>query len=326
MDPISIVVLDAGTLGRKANLGSLRTLGDLTIHETTAAAQLTERIKAAQVVITNKVPLNADALRSAPVLSLIVVTASIPDKIDVDEARRRNITVRTIQGYARESVAQFTIGLILQLTCRLRYFADYVESGAYSRNPHFAHVGDGFPGLTGKQVGIIGLGSIGRRVADLSKALGAGIVYFSPTGRNNSTSFARLELKELLSTSDVVSIHAPRSEITDNLIDRQALRRMKRHAILVNTGRGGIVNEPDLARALSQNLIGGAALDVFKEEPLPLDSPLLDPALRDRLLLTPHCAWGEDDAQARVGAMVHEIVSRHRSTSMQPAPMASGDH
>lgn len=244
-------------------------------------------------------------------MNLIVVTASIADKINVDEARRRSITVRTIQGYATESVAQFTICLMLHLACRLRYFACHVESGAYSKQLHFAHVGDGFSSLGGKRVGIIGLGSIGRRVAELSQALGAHIAYFSPTGRNHSTRFDRVAFPELLATSDIVSIHAPWSAITDNLIDIRALRRMKRHALLINTGRGGIVNEPDLAQALSQDLIGGAALDVFEKEPLPMGSPLLDSTLRNKLLLTPHCAWGGDDAQARLGAMVHEIVSGH---------------
>jgi lactate dehydrogenase-like 2-hydroxyacid dehydrogenase len=311
MESTSIVILDAGTFGQKTNLGSLRTLGDLTIYETTAPSQLAERIKAAHVVVTNKVPLYADDIHSAQSLSLIVVTASVADKIDLDEAKRRNITVRTIQGYATESVAQFTICLMLHLACRLRYFACHVESGGYSKQLHFAHVGDGFSSIGGKRVGIIGLGSIGRRVAELSQALGAHIAYFSPTGRNNSTRFDRVAFPELLSTPDVVSIHAPWSATTDNLIDIRALRRMKRHALLINTGRGGIVNEPDLARALSQDLIGGAALDVFEEEPLPLESPLLDSTLRNKLLLTPHCAWGGDDAQARLGAMVHEIVSGH---------------
>ena len=315
MASTSIVILDAGTLGRKANLGSLRSLGDLTIYGTTAPSQLRERIKTAHVVVTNKVSLCAGDIHSAQSLSLIVVTASIADKVDVDEAKRRNITVHTIQGYATESVAQFTICLMLHLACRLRYFTRYVESSAYSKQPHFAHVGDGFSSLGGKRVGIIGLGAIGLRVAELSQAFGAHIAYFSPTSRNNSTSFDRVSFPELLSHSDIVSIHAPRSATTDNLIDIRALRRMKHHALLINTGRGGIINESDLAQALSQGLIGGAALDVFEKEPLPLDSPLLDSALRNKLLLTPHCAWGGDDAQARLGTMVHDIVSGHMRDS-----------
>lgn len=307
----TIAFLDADTLGGDVRLDPLATLGDLTVHGATAPAEIRERVAGAHVVLTNKVALDAATLRSCPSLELVVVTASIADKIDLDEARRLGIAVRTARGYATSSVAQFTVGLILTLACRIPYYTRVVGSGEYTRRNQFSHVGAGFVELAGKRVGIVGLGAIGTRIAEIVTALGAEVVYYSTSGRDRDPRFERVSLPVLLATSDVVSLHVPRTAATTNLVDHAALSTMKRTAFLVNVGRGGVVDERDLAAALADGVIAGAALDVFADEPLPPGSPLL--ALPDPtgLVLTPHCAWGGDGAQAELVRIAYDAVVDH---------------
>ncbi|WP_328451987.1 NAD(P)-dependent oxidoreductase [Amycolatopsis sp. NBC_00438] len=308
----NIVFLDAGTLSERANLNPLARLGSLTVHQSTSRAEILDRVKDARVVLTNKVPLDAVTLNATEELELVVVTASVADRIDLDEASRKGIVVRTIQGYATNSVAQFTLGLMLNLTCRLPYYSDFVAAGLYSAQDCFSHIGAGFTEIAGKRVGIIGLGSIGVRVAELAQAFGAEVVYFSTTGRNENSRFKRATLQSLLTTSDFVTIHAPRTAYTENLIDGKALILMKRSAFLINMGRGGIVNEHALMAAVSGGVIAGAALDVFESEPLDSRSSLLAQPLPANLILTPHCAWGGDGAQAELVHAVFRIISEHK--------------
>lgn len=311
MTTSTLVFLDAGTLGNDVKLDPLARLGNLIVHRATSEDQVADRVRDARVVLTNKVPLDATSLRTGHSLELVVVTASVADNVDLDEASRQGIEVHTIQGYATNSVAQFTVGLMLTLACRLRFYSDYVSSGQYSNQDHFSHVGAGFMELAGKRVGIVGLGSIGVRVAEVVQALGASVVYFSTTGRNANPRFERVSLPTLLTTSDLVSIHAPRTAATANLIDLKALALMKQSAFLLNVGRGGIVNERDLVNALSGGMIAGAALDVFGSEPLEPSSPLLASPLPEGLILTPHCAWGGDGAQAELVRRAYDIIAEH---------------
>jgi len=306
---LNITVLDAGTLGDGVDLAQLAQLGRLTVHPATSHEQIAGRIRDAHVVLTNKVPLDAASLGESNSLELIVVMASIADKLDLEAAARQGVEVRTVQGYATESVAQFTIALMLSLACRLGSYTDVVSSGQYSEQLHFSHVGAGFTELAGKQVGIIGLGRIGSRVADVVRALGADVAYFST--RQREAPGTRMSLRTLLMTSDVVSIHAPRTAATENLIDMSALRLMKEGAFLLNVGRGGIVNEHDLVDALSSGVIAGAALDVYDVEPLAADSPLLASPRPRNLILTPHSAWGGDGAQAALVDRANGIVAEH---------------
>lgn len=306
-----IAFLDADTLGDDVRLDSLAALGDVTVYKATRPMELLERVEDAQVVLTNKVALDAATLRRCRSLELVVVTASIADKVDLDEARRLGIAVRTVKGYATSSVAQFAVGLILTLACRIPYYRQFVTSGDYSRRKQFSHIGAGFVELAHKRVGIVGLGAVGVRVAEVVTALGAEVVYFSTTGRNHNPRFEEVSLPVLLATSDVVSVHAPRTAATTNLIDRAALSSMKRSAFLVNVGRGGVVNESDLASALKEGHIAGAALDVFALEPLASDSPLLTLPESADIVLTPHCAWGGDAAQADLVQRAHDAIVDH---------------
>lgn len=305
---LNIVFLDCGTLGHAARPSTLRALGNLTLHKFTERSEIFERIQDADVVITNKVPLDKATIERSPRLRLVVVTASVPDIIDSAAADRAGVEVRSISGYATKGVAQFTMGLILSLVCRLPYFTDFVNSGRYSEQRSFAHVGDGFLDLFGMRLGIVGMGRIGSRLADIALPFGVEVVYFSSTDTDRDPRFPRLPFDELLTTSDIVSIHAPLTEKTAHIIDMRALLLMKRHAILLNTGRGGIINEGDLAIALRRGLIGGCALDVFEDEPLSAGSPLLALTGSGRLILTPHCAWGSDRAQSSLLSEVFKIV------------------
>jgi lactate dehydrogenase-like 2-hydroxyacid dehydrogenase len=306
---MGIVFLDSGTLGSNAPIERLHGLGDVTLYQSTLHEDVLERIRNARIIITNKVPITAEHIARSPVLELIVVTASVADIVDKNAADQRGVLVRTIGGYSTDSVAQLTFCVILHLLSRYEYYSEYVASGEYSHQPYFAHVGPGFAELRGKQLGVIGLGRIGTRVAEIGAAFGAEIVYFSTTGKNFSQRFERVTLPKLLQTSDVVTIHAPRTQQTTKLIGHREFREMKQSAILVNTGRGGVVDEAALTLALTNEWIAGAALDVFEIEPLPADSSLLGLARAGKVVLTPHCAWGSDAAQTRLVTRVEQIIS-----------------
>jgi glycerate dehydrogenase len=237
---------------------------------------------------------------AAPNLKLICVTATGVNNIDTAYAGQKGIAVKNVAGYSTESVVQSTFASLLALLHNIPYFDYYVKSGAYSTSPMFTHFGHTFRELTGKPFGIIGMGAIGKRVAGVAGAFGANVSYYSTSGQNTCPGYTRLGLPELLRQSDVVSIHAPLNEKTKNLIDYAALQTMKPTALLVNMGRGGIVNETDLAKALDNGLIGGAAIDVYEQEPLPDDHPYLCVKNRQRLILTPHVAWSSTEARTRL--------------------------
>jgi glycerate dehydrogenase len=222
------------------------------------------------------------------------------NNIDLEYAKKKGIAVKNVAGYSTESVVQTTFASLLALLNGTAYFDHYVKSGAYSTSLVFTHFGHTFTELTGKQFGIIGLGTIGKRVAEVATAFGAKVSYYSSSGQHDHSAYPRLSLDALLQQSDVVSIHAPLNEKTKNLIDYEKLQLLKRTAILVNMGRGGIVNEKDLAKALDNNLLAGAAFDVFEQEPLPAEHPYLCVKDKQKLLLTPHMAWSSIEARTRV--------------------------
>lgn len=292
-----IVFLDRKTVGELPELEELKTLGEVTFHEYTSPSETRERIENAEIVITNKVVLDADLIQGARELKLICVAATGMNNIDLDAAAKQGVTVRNVSGYASHSVAQTTFAMLFQLMQNLPYYDDYVKSGAYSNSELFTHHGKPFHEIRGKRFGIIGMGNIGRQVSLAAVAFGAEVVYHSTSGRNLEQPFTHLGLDALLETSDVVSVHAPLNEQTRNLIGYDQLKRMKGSAYLINTGRGGIVVEKDLVRALDEELIAGAALDVFSQEPLQPDNPLLQIKNSERLLMIPHIAWASIEAR-----------------------------
>lgn len=310
-----IVLLDADTVGNVPNLDRFSELGDFTIFPQSQPEEVAERIRDCSIVITNKAPITAATLQSAPSLRLICVAATGMNNIDLAAAEEQEVKVKNVENYSTHSVAQVTIGLVLQLLHRYDYHDEYVKSGKYSRQPLFTHLGHHFWQLKDRQYGIIGLGNIGRQVAQVAEAMGAKIAYYSTSGKNNDNPYTQLSLEELLQTSDVLSVHAPLNENTENLLGYDQLALMPKHALLVNTGRGGIVNEADLARAIDDELIGAAAIDVFGEEPFPLSHPYLQVQNQQRLLLTPHIGWASIEARTLLIERVYDNIKEFLNQS-----------
>lgn len=301
---MNITLLDSATLGSDIDTNILSQFGDFRDYPATDAKDVVERIGESEVVVTNKIVMDATVLEAARSLRLICLTATGVNNIDLAAAERLGIAVTNVAGYSTASVAQHTVASTLSLLEHLHYYDDYIKSGQYSGNTMFTHLKRTFWELDGKHWGIIGLGAIGKAVATVAEALGCTISYYSTSGRNTDAPYPRVELAELLEHSDIVSIHAPLNEKTKGLLTTDELSLMKPHAVLVNVGRGGIVHERDLAQALRDGLIRAAAIDVFEREPVEADNPLLAPDIGEKLLLTPHIAWASVEARTRVIAEV----------------------
>lgn len=294
---MKLVFLDTVTLGNVPNLNAFEKYGDYTSYEQTTPEQTVERCKGMDIVITNKVIFNKEVIEQLPDLKMIALTATGMNNIDLDFATEKGIVVKNAANYSTESVAQTTFSMVLQLVNRINYYDNYVKSGKYSRQSVFTHIAEGFWQLKGKNYGIIGLGNIGRRVAKIAEAFECNISYYSTSGKNSTSDYTRLELDELLRTSDIVSIHSPLNQNTRSLIGYNEICKMKSSAIIVNAGRGGIVVEKELAKALNENVIAGAATDVFEVEPTDQNNPLLNIKDPDKIILTPHIAWASIEAR-----------------------------
>ena len=294
---MKIVILDADTVGDSPALEKIAALGEFVKYPRTAASETAGRIADADIAITNKVVIGRAEMVAAPLLKLICVTATGVNNIDLEAAREHGITVKNVADYSTESVAQVTFMHIFCLMGHMRYWDSFAKSGEWTCSGLFTDISHTWGQLCGRRIGIIGMGKIGGRVAKIASAFGMEVVYFSTSGTGHCTDYPCLSLEELLRTSDVVSIHAPLNERTRGLIGAGQLKMMKKTAILVNVGRGGIVDDADLAAALDGGIIAGAGLDVFTKEPLPAGHPLLTLSHPERLSLTPHIAWTSDEAR-----------------------------
>jgi lactate dehydrogenase-like 2-hydroxyacid dehydrogenase len=297
---MKIIFLDKKTIGEVSNLNLIHRLGEIEMYDNTLPEEVVERTAGMDVIITNKVVIDKKTIDALPSLKLICIAATGMNNVDVEYAREKGIETKNVVAYSTDSVAQATFAMLLYLLNRPGYYDAYVRSSAYGRSDIFTHHGPGFWELSGKRFGIIGLGNIGRRVAKIAEGFGMEVVFFSATGRNNNINYKRFDLDTLLKTSDVVSIHAPLTELTENLLTYEKMKMMRRCAILLNTGRGGIINEADLVRALNENLIGAAGLDVLTREPISQDSPLLKVMDKDKIIITPHIAWASIEARERL--------------------------
>lgn len=299
-----IVILDGKALG-DISLEKLSEIGEVKYYETTDISEVKDRIREANIVLTNKVVLNRENLSEANNLEFIAEVATGFNNIDIEYAKEKGIGVANVAGYSTNAVVQHTFAATLALLDEVNYYDNYVKSGEYSKSGLFTCLDRTYYEIEGKTWGIIGLGNIGKKVAKIAEAFGAKVVYYSTTGINSNSDFSRVSFDELLSNSDIISIHAPLSKNTLGLINYEALCKMKNSAILVNMGRGPIVVEEDLARAIDEDKIRGAALDVFEVEPIKINSALLTMKNKDKIILSPHIAWASVEARER---LFNEVV------------------
>ena len=305
---MKIVILDADTVGESAALDKIARLGEFVKYARTAADETIGRIKDAEIVITNKVIIGQEEMDAAPCLKLICVTATGTNNIDLEYAAQKGVIVKNVADYSTESVTQVTFLHIFRLLTHGQYWDGFVKGGAWTSSGLFTDISRTWPQLADHTIGIIGMGKIGSRVAQVASAFGMKVVYYSTSGTGHCADYPSLPLDELLSVSDIVSIHAPLNERTCNLIGAEQLKLMKRTAVLVNAGRGGIVNEDDLAQALDAGTIAGAGLDVFTSEPIPAGHPFLKMAHPERLSLSPHIAWTSNEARDTLMLRVYQNI------------------
>jgi glycerate dehydrogenase len=305
-----IVILDGHTLNPgDQDWDGVKKLGDVTLYDRTTVEETVSRCEDADVILTNKAPIGKDVLLQLPKLKYIGVTATGYNMVDVDFAREKGIVVTNVPAYGTDSVAQMTFALLLELCLHVSRHSDAVMDGKWSRSPDFCFWDFPLVELAGKTMGIIGYGAIGIKVGEMAAAFGMNVLGSArrKTDQSQRSYFQWAELDALLERSDVVSIHCPLTPETKGLINEARLRQMKRSAFLLNTSRGPIITEGDLAAALTNGVIAGAGLDVLSIEPPSPDNPLFK---APNCIITPHIAWATREARQRLmGTTVSNLES-----------------
>ena len=297
---MKISILERDSLGIDVDMSEIDKLGEVTVYPATTVETAVEHIGDADIIIANKAPINEETIGKCPNVKMVCEFATGFDNVDLDYCRKRNIAVTNVVDYCTDSVAQHTFAMALFVFEKLHYYDNYVKSGAYGAQDKFSNFDRRFGELCGKTWGIIGLGNIGKKVASIAKAFGCRVIYYSVTGKNTCPDYENVSFDTLLKEADVLSIHCPLSKLTRNLIDKKALCKMKQSAFLINVARGAVVNNADLAWALKENVIAGAGLDVLDGEPIRDDNPLNDIKDSEKLIITPHMAWGSVEARTRI--------------------------
>jgi len=294
-----IVILDTLTLGEDLDLTALEKFGDIRAYKNSTVDETFERIQSAEIVISNKVVLTEEMMQKSPKLALVCIAATGMNNVDLNAAQKLGIIVKNVSGYSTQSVVQHTFGMLFYLIEHLNYYNGAVQTGLWSMSGLFTDLSHPFYEISGKKWGIIGMGTIGKEVAKVATAFGAKISYYSTSGNNLDQPYINQPLDLLLSTSDIISIHAPLNEKTYALINETNLPLLKNKAVLLNLGRGGIINETDLAYELDRREIY-AGLDVLEKEPLDPHNRLNQIEHKERLLITPHIAWTSIEARKRL--------------------------
>lgn len=311
---MKLVFLDKKTIGDDMDFTQFHELGEVVEYDFTSPEEVPARVADADVVIVNKVPINEQTIYTAQNLKLVCVTATGTNNLDKGYLAERGIAWRNAAGYSTESVAQHTFAMLFYLMEHLRYYDDYVKEGHYVNDVMFTHFAKTFCQLTGKTWGIIGLGAIGRRVAEIARLFGAEILYYSASGAPEQKGYLQVDFDTLLRKSDIVSVHAPLNTYTEGLMNAYAFSVMQPHAIFLNLGRGPIVVEKALVDALNAGKIAAAGLDVLCQEPMTSDSPLLEVQDKSRLLITPHIAWASVEARTNlmniVAGQIKEFIAQ----------------
>ena len=306
---MKIVILERNSVGPDISVDMLNDLGEVTAYpNTTTAEEVRERTLDAEIVVANKSPINETSLRDSGNVKLVCEFATGYDNCDLEYLRGRGIPVCNVVGYSTDMVAQHTFTLALAVSQKLSYYDDYVKSGRYSAQDRFSNFDIPFGELAGKTWGIVGMGNIGKKVAQIASAFGCKVIFTSVTGKSTVTEYEKVSKDELLARSDFLSLHCPLSDLTRNYIDKEALKKMKTSAFLINVARGRVVNNTDLYEALENGEIAGAGLDVLEDEPLRLTNPLSKIKDSGKLIITPHLAWGSVEARNRCVQGVYDNI------------------
>lgn len=296
---MKIIVLERNSVGQDVPMDAIGKLGEMTVYPNTTAADVKEKVKDAEIIVANKAPLNEETLKDARQVKLICEFATGYDNVDLAYCKKRGIKVANVVNYSTDAVAQHTFALCFYVLEKLRHYDEYVKSGAYAAQDRFSNFDLPFTELAGKTWGIIGMGNIGKKVAKIAQAFGCRVIFYSASGNSTCTDYERVSFDTLLIESDFVSLHCPLSDKTRNLIDLNALKKMKKSAILINVARGPVVKDEDLYTALTQEYIAGAGLDVTGTEPMKDSNPLSKIMDSNKLIITPHLAWASNEARNR---------------------------
>jgi glycerate dehydrogenase len=306
-----IVVLD----GFAADQGELpwddlRKLGEVVVHPRTRPEEVVARAEGAEAVLTNKVVLSRDVIDALPALRYVGIVATGTNVVDFEACRKRGIAVTNAPGYCADAVAQFVFAMLLHVLEDVGPYVDEVKANRWAEAPDYCYFSHRHVELAAKNLAILGVGNIGRRVAEIGKAFSMNVLATAVPGGSTE---GRVPLDAALAQADVVSLHCPLTDATRRIVDRRFLEAMKPDAILVNTSRGGLVDEPALIDALARGRLRAAVLDVLGEEPPPRDHPLLDPRApwARRVLVTPHIAWGKVEARRRLIALVADNLAAY---------------
>ena len=309
MHKLKIVLLDALTFG-ESDLSGFDELGEVVVYQTTSPEQTQERITNADVIVTNKVVINDFHISKCKNLKLICIAATGMNNVDLACAKENSIEVKNVAGYSTDSVIQHTFSMLFYLMGHSRYYDEVVKDGTYSKSLIFTDVSKPFFEIKGKKWGIIGLGAIGRGVASIAKSFGAEVFYYSTSGVNRTEDFQRQNLDEVLKSCDIITIHAPLNDKTNNLLDYEQLLTCKDGAVVLNLGRGGIVNEDAIAKIIDEkNIYFG--LDVLTKEPMINNHPLLSVKNRENLYITPHIAWTSIEAREK---LISSVIKNIKET------------
>lgn len=307
---MKIVILERNSVGSDVSVDCISDFGEVTVYgNTVTREEVKERVKEADIIIANKAPLDEETLKDAPKVKLICEFATGFDNCDLAYCSSRGIRVANVRDYCTAMVAQHTFAMALALSEKLPHYDNYVKSGAYSAQDRFSNFDIPFYELEGKVWGIVGMGNIGRRVAKIAEAFGCKVIFYSVTGKSACTEYRQVDFDTLLAESDFLSLHCPLSELTMNLIDEAALKKMKKTAILLNVARGRVVDNRALYQALVDGEIAAAGLDVVESEPLELSNPLAGLKDSNRLIITPHLAWASVEARTRCVWEAHENIA-----------------
>lgn len=315
---MKIVLLERNSAGTDVSVDCFKELGEVTAYANTVTVEeVAERVKDADVIVCNKAPMREESLKDASRVRLICELATGFDNCDLAYCRKRGIQVRNVVDYSTDMVAQHTFTLALALSQKLVHYDQYVKSGAYGAQDRFSNFDVPFYELTGKVWGIVGMGNIGKRVAKIAQAFGCRVIFHSITGKSTCTDYPQVDKDTLLRESDFLSLHCPLSELSRNFIDREALKKMKKTAVLVNVARGPVVNNRDLYEALEAGEIMAAGLDVIEQEPITPENPLGRIMDSSRLIITPHLAWASVEARTRCVQGVYENIRTFQKGEMR---------